>query len=145
MFRSTAERPALAAVLGNQVDVASIQVGEAIENIQSGKLTPLAVFGPDRIEYLPDVPTAKEQGLDVEVTQYRFMTVPKGTPQDVQDKIAEGMKATFETEDYKQFNKQNSLTPMELSGDEVVAQLQKDQKRYADLVKQYGINLRDEG
>ena len=137
--------PALAAVLGNQVDVASIQVGEAIENIQSGKLTPLAVFGPDRIEYLPDVPTAKEQGLDVEVTQYRFMTVPKGTPQDVKDKLVEGMKATFETEEYKSFNKQNSLTPMELSGDEVKTQLQADQKRYADLVKQYGINLRDEG
>jgi tripartite-type tricarboxylate transporter receptor subunit TctC len=137
--------PALAAVLGNQVDVASIQVGEAIENIQSGKLTPLAVFGPDRIEYLPDVPTAKEQGLDVEVTQYRFMTVPKGTPQDVQDKIAEGMKATFETEGYKQFNKQNSLTAMELSGDEVLEQLKKDKARYGDLVKQYGIDLRSEG
>jgi tripartite-type tricarboxylate transporter receptor subunit TctC len=137
--------PALAAVLGNQVDVASIQVGEAIENIQSGKLTPLAVFGPDRIEYLPDVPTAKEQGLDVEVTQYRFMTVPKGTPQEIQDKIAEGMKATFATESYQEFNKQNSLTPMELSGDEVLAQLQSDKKRYEDLVKQYGINLRDEG
>ncbi len=137
--------PALAAVLGNQVDVASIQVGEAIENIQAGKLTPLAVFGPDRIEYLPDVPTAKEQGLDVEVTQYRFMTTPKGTPQDVKDKLVEGMKATFETEEYKSFNKQNSLTPMELSGDEVKTQLQADQKRYADLVKQYGINLRDEG
>ena len=90
--------PALAAVLGNQVDVASIQVGEAIENIQSGKLTPLAVFGPDRIEYLPDVPTAKEQGLDVEVTQYRFMTVPKGTSQEVKDKLVEGMKATFATD-----------------------------------------------
>lgn len=137
--------PALAAVLGNQVDVASIQVGEAIENIQSGKLTPLAVFGPDRIEYLPDVPTAKEQGLDVEVTQYRFMTVPKGTPQEIQDKIAEGMKTTFATESYKEFNKQNSLTPMELPGDEVLAQLQSDKKRYEDLVKQYGINLRDEG
>ena len=91
------------------------------------------------------MPTAKEQGLDVEVTQYRFMTVPKGTPQEVQDKIVEGMKATFATEDYKAFNKQNSLTPMELPGDEVLAQLQADQKRYADLVKQYGINLRDEG
>lgn len=137
--------PALAAVLGNQVDVASIQVGEAIENIQSGKLTPLAVFGPDRIEYLPDVPTAKEQGLDVEVTQYRFMTVPKGTPQEIQDKLVEGMKGTFATESYQEFNKQNSLTPMELSGDEVLAQLQADKKRYEDLVKQYGINLRDEG
>jgi len=137
--------PALAAVLGNQVDVASIQVGEAIENIQSGKLTPLAVFGPDRIEYLPEVPTAKEQGLDVEVTQYRFMTVPKGTPQDVRDKLVEGMKATFETQGYKDFNKQNSLTPMELSGDEVLAQLKEDQQRYADLVEQYDINLRNEG
>ncbi len=137
--------PALAAVLGNQVDVASIQVGEAIENIQSGKLLPLAVFGPDRIEYLPEVPTAKEQGLDVEVTQYRFMTTPKGTPQDVKDKLVEGMKATFETEEYKAFNKQNSLTPMEISGDEVKTQLEADQKRYAGLIKQYGINLRDEG
>ncbi|MBO0678580.1 tripartite tricarboxylate transporter substrate binding protein [Mycolicibacterium sp. S2-37] len=137
--------PALAAVLGNQVDVASIQVGEAIENIQSGKLTPLAVFGPERIEYLPEVPTAKEQGLDVEVTQYRFMTVPKGTPQDVRDRLIEGMKATFATQAYKDFNKQNSLTPMELSGEEVVTQLQEDKQRYADLVQRYGINLRDEG
>ena len=133
--------PALTAVLGNQVDFASIQVGEAIENVQSGKLTPLAVFGPERIEYLPDVPTAKEQGLDVEVAQYRFMTVPKGTPQNVKDRLSEGMKATFETEDYKAFNKQNSLTPMELPGDEVLAQLQADQTRYADLVKQYNISL----
>jgi tripartite-type tricarboxylate transporter receptor subunit TctC len=137
--------PALAAVLGNQIDVASLQVGEAIENIQSGKLTPLTVFGPERIEYLPQTPTAKEQGLDVEVAQYRFMTVPKGTPQEVEDKLIEGMKATFETESYKAFNKQNSLTPMEQPGDQVLAQLQSDQKRYADLVKQYGINLHDEG
>ncbi|BBY27338.1 tripartite tricarboxylate transporter substrate binding protein [Mycolicibacterium sediminis] len=137
--------PALAAVLGNQVDVASIQVGEAIENIQSGKLTPLAVFGPERIEYLPEVPTAKEQGLDVEVTQYRFMTVPKGTPQNVKDALVKGLKATFETESYKEFNKQNSLTPMEVSGDEVTASLQEDQKRYTDLVAQYDINLRNEG
>jgi tripartite-type tricarboxylate transporter receptor subunit TctC len=137
--------PALAAVLGNQVDVASLQVGEAIENIQSGKLVPLAVFGPERIEYLPQVPTAKEQGLDVEVTQYRFMTVPKGTPQDVKDKLAEGMKATFATEGYKQFNKQNSLTPMEIPGDQVLEQLTADKARYSELVEQYQISLRDKG
>jgi hypothetical protein len=34
---------------------------------------------------------------------------------------------------------------MEQPGDEVLAQLQADQKRYADMVKQYGISLRDEG
>lgn len=133
--------PALTAVLGNQVDTACIQVGEAIENIESGKLTPLSVFGPERVEYLPEVPTAKEQGLDVEVAQYRFMTVPKGTPDNVKDTIAEAMQATFKTEGYQAFNKQNSLTPMEISGDEVVAQLDEDKKRFADLVEQYGLDL----
>lgn len=137
--------PALAAVLGNQVEVASIQVGEAIENIQSGKLLPLAMFGPDRISYLPDVPTAKEQGLDVEVTQYRFMTVPKGTPQDVKDKLVEGLKATFGTEDYRKFNEQNSLTPMEIPGEDALTQLNADKQRYAELIDQYQISLRDAG
>ena len=133
--------PALAAVLGGGVDLASLQIGEAIENIESGKLVPLTVFGAERVEYLPDVPTAQEQGLDVEVTQYRFMTVPKGTPDDVQQTLAEGLQATFETEEYQKFNEQNSLTPMEIPGDEVVAQLEEDQQRYADLVEEYDINL----
>jgi tripartite-type tricarboxylate transporter receptor subunit TctC len=133
--------PALTALLGNQVDTACLQVGEAIENIQSAKLVPLTVFGPERIEYLPDTQTAKEQGLEVEVTQYRFMTVPKGTPQNVKDALVKGLKATFATQEYKDFNKQNSLTPMEIEGAEVVTQLQNDQKRYADLVEQHKITL----
>ena len=133
--------PALTAVLGGQVDAACLQIGEAVENIESKKIVPLTVFGPERVDYLPDVPTAQEQGLDVEVAQYRFMTVPKGTPQNVQDTIAEAMQATFETDEYQQFNEANSLTPMEIPGDEVVAQLEDDKQRYADLVEEYGINL----
>jgi tripartite-type tricarboxylate transporter receptor subunit TctC len=71
------------------------------------------------------------------------MTVPKGTPQDVQDAIAEAMQATFETSEYQDFNEQNNLTPMEISGEEVVAQLEEDTQRYADLVDEYGIDLGD--
>jgi putative tricarboxylic transport membrane protein len=133
--------PTLTAVLGGQVDTACLQIGEAIENIKSGKLIPLSVFGPDRVGPLPDVPTAKEQGLDVEVTQYRFLTVPKGTPEDVRSTLADGLQATFKTPEYQDFNEQNSLTPMEIPGDEVVAQLKEDQERYADLVAKYDISL----
>ena len=75
------------------------------------------------------------------VAQYRFLTVPKGTPDDVQETLTEGLQATFETEEYQEFNEQNSLTPMEIPGDEVVAQLEEDKQRYADLVDEYGINL----
>jgi tripartite-type tricarboxylate transporter receptor subunit TctC len=135
--------PALTALLGNQVDVASLQIGEAIENIQAGKVTPLMVFGSERVEYLPDVPTAQELGFDIEVAQYRFMTVPKGTPESIRDRIIEGMKATFKTDAYQKFNEQNSLTPMEIPGDQVVAQLKEDKERYANLVEERGINLGD--
>jgi tripartite-type tricarboxylate transporter receptor subunit TctC len=135
--------PALTALLGNQVDTACLQTGEAIENIKSGKLTALSVYSPERIEFLPDVPTATEQGLDVEVYQYRFLTTPKGTPQDVKDTLLEGLKATFESQEYQDFNEQNSLTPLEVSGDEIVDMLNSDQKRYADLVDEYGIDLGD--
>jgi len=133
--------PTLTAVLGGQVDTACMQVGEALENIQSGKLIPLSVFGSERVGYLPDVPTAKEQGLDVEVVQYRFMTVPKGTSKEVEDTLVKGLKETFASDAYQAFNKQNSLTPMEIPGDEVVAQVAKDRQRYADLVKKYDIDL----
>ncbi len=50
--------PALTALLGNQVDTACLQVGEAIENIEAGKIVPITVFGPERVDFLPDVPTA---------------------------------------------------------------------------------------
>jgi tripartite-type tricarboxylate transporter receptor subunit TctC len=137
--------PALTALLGDQVDTACLQVGEAIENIEAGEIVPLSVFGPERVEFLPDVPTAQEQGLDIEVSQYRFMTVPVGTPEDVQDTIAEAMQEIFETEEYQTFNTNNSLTPMEISGDEVVAQIEEDKERYAALVAEYNIDLGDAG
>lgn len=135
--------PALTALLGDQVDTACLQVGEAVENIEAGEIVPLSVFGPERVEFLPDVPTAAEQGLDVEVTQYRFMTVPAGTPQDVQDTIAQAMQATFEDAAYQEFNEQNNLTPLEVSGEEITAMLEEDKQRYADLVEEYGIDLGD--
>ena len=135
--------PALTALLGNQVDVASLQVGEAIENIEAGKLVPLAVFGPERIEYLPDVPTARELGLEVEVAQYRFLTAPKGTPEEVKERLVEGLEATFQTEEYQQFNEQNSLIPMEIPGDDVLAQLNEDREKFAELIEDYGISLTD--
>lgn len=133
--------PALTALLGNQVDVASLQVGEAIENIEAGKLVPLTVFGPERVEYLPEVPTAQEQGLDVNVSQYRFMTVPKGTPDSVTEPLVEAMQEVFATEEYQEFNEANALTPLEIPGEEVAQLLKEDKQRYAELVEKYNIDL----
>ncbi|WP_345401856.1 tripartite tricarboxylate transporter substrate binding protein [Nonomuraea salmonea] len=133
--------PNLTALLGNQVDVSTMQIGEAIENIKGGKLVPLAVFSKERIPYLPDVKTAIEQGFDVQVTQYRFLTAPKGTPENVKSKLLDAAKKTFATPEYKKFNEQNSLTPMEVSPQEVLDALQKDSSTFKAKLDEFGISL----
>jgi tripartite-type tricarboxylate transporter receptor subunit TctC len=133
--------PALTALLGNQVDVSTMQIGEGIENIKAGKLVPLAVFSAQRIAFLPDVPTAKEQGFDVQVTQYRFLTTPKGTPEDVKTRLLDAAKKTFGTDEYKKFNEANSLTPMELSPQDVLSALGSDSAKYKEQLDKFGISL----
>jgi tripartite-type tricarboxylate transporter receptor subunit TctC len=133
--------PALTALLGNQVDVSTMQIGEGIENIKAGKLVPLAVFSAQRIAFMPDVPTAKEQGFDVQVTQYRFLTAPKGTPEDVKSRLLDAAKKTFATDEYKKFNEQNSLTAMEISPQEVLSALRSDSAKYKEQLDKFGISL----
>jgi tripartite-type tricarboxylate transporter receptor subunit TctC len=137
--------PNLTALLGNQVDVSTMQVGEAIENIRAGKLVPLAVFSAERVKFLPDVPTAKEQGFDVQVSQYRFITTPKGTPQTVKDKLVAAAKKTFASDEYKKFNEENNLTPLEVPGSEIVSKLNADLASNTAKLKEFGISLTSNG
>jgi tripartite-type tricarboxylate transporter receptor subunit TctC len=134
-------KPALTAVLGNQVELATIQLGEAMPQIEAGKVTPLLVFSEERNTFLPDTPTAKEAGYDVPVAQYRAVAAPKGTPQDVKDKLLAAFQETFKSDAYKEFNKKNSLTPKEISGEEVVTEWKGYAAKYKELVEKYDISL----
>lgn len=134
-------KPALTAVLGNQVELATIQLGEAMPQIKAGKVAPLLVFAEERNTFLPDTPTAKESGYDVPVAQYRAVAAPKGTPQEVKDKLSAALQETFKSDAYKQFNEQNLLTPKEISGEEVVTQWKAYAAKYKALVEKYDISL----
>src|SRR3954469_12788743 len=111
--------PTLTAVLGGQVDVGSIQLGEAIEQIEAGELTPMVTFAEERPSYLPDTPTAVEAGYDVPVQQSRAFVAPKGTPAEVVDRLSQALDATFATDAYQRFNADNQLTPWEVDGAQV--------------------------
>ena len=81
--------PALTAVLGGRSTSASIQLGEAIEQIEAGKLTAIVTFAEERPPTWPTPPTAVEAGYDVPVQQARAVVAPKGTPQEVLDRLNE--------------------------------------------------------
>jgi tripartite-type tricarboxylate transporter receptor subunit TctC len=133
--------PTLTAVLGGQVDVGSIQLGEAVEQIEAGTLTPIVTFARQRPSYLPDTPTAVEAGYDVPVQQSRAVAAPKGTPPEVLDRLRAAFQKAFASEAYQQFNSENQLTPNEVSGDELRQQWTGSLDQYRRVTEQYGIDL----
>ncbi|WP_417218235.1 tripartite tricarboxylate transporter substrate binding protein [Arthrobacter sp.] len=133
--------PALAAVLGNQVQVSTIQLGEAKSQIDAGKVTPLLVFSSERNQFLKDVPTAVESGYDIPVSQYRAIAAPKGLPAEVKDRLVKSIDAALASDAYKSFNEKNLLTPKETSGDEVVSDWNGLAAKYKDLTAKYDISL----
>ena len=87
--------PAITALLGGHVDMASTAIAPAQSHIKAGTLRPLAVFGDTRLKAYPDVPTLKEQGYNVGSPTLYGISAPKGTPRDVVDAIyAAAKKAT---------------------------------------------------
>jgi tripartite-type tricarboxylate transporter receptor subunit TctC len=133
--------PALTAVLGKQADVASIQLGEAMPQIEAGKVTPIVTFAKERNQYMNDVPTATESGYEVEVSQQRAIAAPKGTPAEVQATLKEAFNTAFADQAYKDFNTSKLLTPHEISGEEVKAEWTEAATTYKELTEQYGIDL----
>ena len=71
--------PAIVAILGNNAQVTTQSVSATLPHIKAGKLRPLAVFSATRSKSLPDVPTLKELGFDVEYYLWVGIFAPKGT------------------------------------------------------------------
>jgi tripartite-type tricarboxylate transporter receptor subunit TctC len=75
--------PALTAFLGNNSNVLVSSISAALTQLKAGKARPLAMFGATRSKALPEVPTMKEIGYNVEYYLWVGLFAPKGTPADV--------------------------------------------------------------
>lgn len=81
-----------------------IGVGEAIElesQLDAGQLRLLAVFGDERSENFPAVPTVKESGYDVVVRKFRGFAAPKGLPPAVIAAWEDGIRRVLENPEYR--------------------------------------------
>jgi tripartite-type tricarboxylate transporter receptor subunit TctC len=72
--------PALTALLGNNSQALVSSISACLSQVKAGKVRPLALFGASRSKALPDVPTMKELGYDLEYYLWVGAFAPKGTP-----------------------------------------------------------------
>jgi len=79
-------------LLGGHVDAGMLAMGETVSYIKDGSLRALAVALPERNAFIPDVPTFKENDVDLEWGAFRGLAVPSGTPDEVVSKLGEFFK-----------------------------------------------------
>jgi len=96
-YKGTA--PAMADLLGGQVDLLCDQTTNTTPQIKAGKVKAIAITSPKRIPSLPDVPTMIEQGYkDFDISIWHGMYAPKGTPKPVIDKLVAALQKALEDE-----------------------------------------------
>ena len=83
-FKGSSE--ALAALLGGHVKIMFSNIASVKEQVKAGKLRVLAIADPHRCEDvdLKNVPTFKEQGVDLIFNNWQGIGAPKGIPEDIQ-------------------------------------------------------------
>ncbi|MFT5450088.1 MAG: tripartite-type tricarboxylate transporter receptor subunit TctC [Gammaproteobacteria bacterium] len=94
-----------AAVLGGHVDAAIEPTPGIIKQARAGQFNILAILAKERLQYLPDVPTAYEQGVEVEAFLSYGLMAPKGTPPDRIAVIANAMKGLGDIKEMQDQNK----------------------------------------
>jgi tripartite-type tricarboxylate transporter receptor subunit TctC len=92
--------PALTALLGNNAQVLVSAVAAANAHIKAGKARALACFSATRVAALPEVPTLKELGFDVEFSLWVGLFAPKGTPEPIVAKLREEAKKAAASEQF---------------------------------------------
>ncbi len=88
---------AMKAVIAGDVMGGVNNLSDAFRAQEAGNVKILGVFDLERNAFLPDVPTLKEQGFDIDnaSVNFRGVMVPKGTPQEVIDKLAATVPEMF--------------------------------------------------
>jgi tripartite-type tricarboxylate transporter receptor subunit TctC len=93
--------PALTALLGNNANVAMLSLSGSLAQIRAGKLRPLALLGGKRSKVVPDVPTMKELGYDIEYYLWVGIFAPKGTPDGAVKVLREALNKAAHSETYR--------------------------------------------
>ncbi|MDT1063579.1 tripartite tricarboxylate transporter substrate-binding protein [Paracoccus sp. CPCC 101403] len=91
--------PAMTDLLGGQVDIMCDQTTNTTQQIQGGTIKAYAVTTPERLPLFPDLPTAKESGLEnLQVGIWHGIYTPKGTPAEVNERLSKSLQTALADE-----------------------------------------------
>jgi tripartite-type tricarboxylate transporter receptor subunit TctC len=122
-------------LLGGHVD-ALVQLPAALSaHVGEGSLRLLAALTSERDPALPEVPTAKEQGVDVALAAWRGIAAPRGTPKPVVAALEGAIRAAAASRDFAEASGRLGVTPAFLPAADFAALIAREDETLARLMK----------
>jgi tripartite-type tricarboxylate transporter receptor subunit TctC len=136
--------PAMQDLAAGRVDYLCDIITTAKPQIDGGTVKAIAVLSDKRSAALPNVPTAKEQGFDVDAYTWNAFFLPKGTPQPIVEKLNHAMVEAMKTPSVREkldavglnLVSPDRTTPAYLDGF-----VKSEIAKWADLIKASGISM----
>jgi tripartite-type tricarboxylate transporter receptor subunit TctC len=134
-------------LVGNHTQANVNNPSENVEVWRAGQVRALCVFDNARIDYKEkvagdmswnDIPTCREQGLDVEYTMLRGMFLPGKVKPEQTAFYVDLFKRIGQTPEYKDYMKNQALKPVFLAGQDMVKFLEKDEALHKQLMTEAG-------
>jgi putative tricarboxylic transport membrane protein len=108
------------------------------DQIDSGNLRALAVSSPERVEGI-DVPTFREQGLDVAMANWRGYVAPPGISDEVRDELVSMLAEMRETPEWQDALERNNWEDSYMVGEEFASFLDEETEITEQIVKELGL------
>jgi tripartite-type tricarboxylate transporter receptor subunit TctC len=132
------------AVLRGDVDLAFEFYAAAQGLIRDQKVRVLASTGAQRTAYLPDVPTVMESGIKgFEVNSWNGISLPKGTPQAVVDKLGSAIREVLKDADVQEKSKKLGMLMRGSTAKEMDDRMKADIAKWSAVIEKAGIPKRD--
>ncbi|TCH97032.1 tripartite tricarboxylate transporter substrate binding protein [Roseococcus sp. SYP-B2431] len=133
--------PSVAGILGNEVQVMFGSFSAVFPLVQEGQLRALGTASARKSIVLPSLPTMGEflPGYAAELT-YSFCT-PLGTPAPIERRLEEAVRRVLADENTARAMATNGFEPYFESGESLNASIDRDMRRWADVLQQAGIRL----
>ena len=128
-----------AALLGGSVDLATPNPSEAAQLMTAGRLRGIAMFSPERLDKYPKVPTAREQGVDVTLEQFRGVIAAGGITKDQSLFWQGAMVKVFQSAAFKKYMSENGLRPLLKAGDDAEKYIAEQHQFFTQVMTELGI------
>jgi len=135
----TGSAPALVALTSNQLDLMFDSLTSSIELVRAGRLRALAVTGATRSRALPDVPTLKESGIDVEAASFVGLYAPRNTPASIVQRYNTEIRNIVKQPTFTDRVKELGVDVQELDVLQFAAFTKNEVTKWADVIHYSGV------